>query len=129
MKTLRYLLITFAIMVNMHIANATAQSLATEPQIGFQSTSSMAGSGSTLPQAAVDGAYTTYDAGSASPAHQSGIRKGSWNPGDEPGPDDNDEPYQDPIGEGAWALLVAAAVYGVWCMVYRRRKRVTELKS
>ena len=126
MKTLRYLLITFAVMMSMHIANATAQSLATEPQYGFQSTSSMAGSGSTLPQAAAEGAYTTCDEGSGiARNNNSGIRRwgdegGSGEPGDRP------EPYESPIGEGIWALLALAAGYAVFRI---RRKCVERLKG
>ena len=117
MKTLRYLLITFTVMMSVQIANATAQSLATEPQYGFQSTSSMAGSGSTLPQAAVEGSFTTYDESNATvPAHEQAIRKGGR-------PDDWDNPYEDPIGEGAWILVALACCYAAFA-AWRKRAQV-----
>ena len=115
-KTLRYLLVSFAVMMVMSVS---AQSLAQQPTTEFHSTSSMVGSGSTLPMAVQDGAHTTYDVNSeASRSNKPGIRK--WGEGEgEPG--DWHEPYEDPIGDAAWPLLLAVAVYGVWCMVYRRK--------
>lgn len=121
MKTLRYLLITFAVMMVMSLS---AQSLAQEPQIGFQSTSSMAGSGSALPQAAVEGTSTTYDeANSIARNNTSGIKR--WG-GDSGEPGDRPEPYESPIGNAAWPLLALAAGYAVVCI---RRKYVERLKG
>lgn len=124
MKTLRYLLTTCMFMTVMSMS---AQGLAEQPQIGFQSTSSMVGSGSALPQAAVEGAYTTYETGT--PHNSSGIRKGSWNPdpGDEPGPDegDNNEPYKDPIGDGVIMLALCALAYLIVRTVRKRARAVS----
>ena len=116
MKTLRYLLIVIAAMA---VLSVSAQSLAQEPQIGFQSTSSMVGSGSTLPQAAQSGVYTTYDV----PGHSNkpGIRK-SVDDDDIPKPSDNTDPDATPIGDGIWALLFCAAVFsGV--IAFRRKRQ------
>ena len=117
MKTLRYLLIVIAVMA---VLSVSAQSLAQEPQIGFQSTSSMVTSGSTLPQAAQSGVYTTYDV----PGHSNkpGIRR-SVVDDDIPKPSDNTDPDATPIGDGMLPLALLALVYGV-LRVYRRRKRV-----
>ena len=121
MKTLRYLLIVIAAMA---VLSVSAQSLAQEPQIGFQSTSSMVGSGSTLPQAAQTGAYTTYDQGyNAGRANKAGIRRfgeneGFEEEGDEPESGLPSEPF--PIGDGVWVLMVLAAVYSI-VAIYRKR--------
>ena len=112
-KTLRYLLITFAVMMVMSVS---AQSLAQEPQIGFQSTSSMVGSGSTLPQAALEGVSTIGDGTEGVERINSNIRKGR--------PGDWTEPYDDPIGDGVIALLALAAMYAVFRI---RRKCVKRL--
>ena len=129
MKTLRYLLITFAVMmvVNVQAAQAKAQSLAQQPTTEFHSTSTMVGSGTTLPMAVESGAYTTYDVNaSGTRSNKAGIRtvSGGQTGG---GPDEREDPYGNPIGDGVWAMMMAAAVYGVWCMVYRRRKRVRDI--
>ena len=107
MKTMRYLLITFAVMM---VVSTSAQSLAQQPTTEFHSTSSMVGSGSTLPMAVENGVSTTYE---SNVAHNSSAQKAPPKP---PGPNEN------PIGEGMWALLLAAAVYGVWCRVYKRKR-------
>ena len=119
MKALRYLLIAFAAMmvVNVQAAQAKAQSMAQEPQIGFQSTSSMVGSGSTLPQAVRTGAYTTYDEveGPNSVIHKIGGNT-------EGGSDDREDPYGNPIGDGLWALLVLACAYLIMRVVRQRTR-------
>jgi len=121
MKALRYLLITFmVVMASVQMVNAKAQSLAQEPQMGFQSTSSMVGSGSTLPQAANTGAYTTYDVKSSGGNNSAGIRKGLGGGG---GPEDRPEPYNDPIGDGGWAMVALACCYAAFA-AWRKRKEV-----
>ena len=129
MKTLRYLLIVAMISMAsvLSVAYATAQNLAQQPQMEMQSTSVMQGSGSALPQAAVTGSYMTGSTpGTYSPASSSGPhrsnRGGGFNPGDEPGPGDNDEPWADPIGDGVWALLACACAY-LLVRVFLKRKR------
>ena len=117
MKALRYLLITFAVMMVMSVS---AQSLAQEPQIGFQSTSSMVGSGSTLPQAALEGPTTTYETGFPGRSGAPGIKKIGGNTTG--GSDDREDPYENPIGDGVWALLFCAAVFsGV--IAFRRKRQ------
>lgn len=122
MKTLRYLLVSFTVMIVMSVS---AQSMAEPPRADFHSTSSMVWSGSTLPQAVQEGAYTTYDNGyNPSRANKPGIRRDD-NPGGGFNSDDNnndrDEPWKDPIGDAAWPLLVLAAAFMV--RVYLRRRR------
>ena len=111
MKALRYLLIAFAVMTALSVS---AQSLAQAPEAQMQSTSSMVGSGSTLPQAVQTGAYTTYDEGVTAPAHKPGVKTR---------PPDWEDPYDDPIGDAAWPLALCALAYLIM-RVARRRKRV-----
>ncbi len=122
MKALRYLLVSFAVMMVMSVS---AQSLAQQPQAEFHSTSSMVTSGSTLPQAAQSGVYTTYDVGLGTRNNKPGIRREDKDGDgfeDENFSEHGDDPYGDPIGEGMWALALLAMVYGVWCRVYKRKR-------
>ena len=128
MKALRYLLIVAMISIAsvLSAANAAAQNLATRPEMQMQSTSVMQGSGSALPQAAAEGTYVTGTTiGTYSPANASGPKRAKK--GDDDWEDDDwgdtGDPWATPLGDAAWPLMLAAAVYGVWCMVYRRRKR------
>lgn len=135
MKALRYLLIAAMISMAsvMSAANAAAQNLATRPEMQMQSTSVMQGSGSALPQAAVDGPYTTgITIGTYSPASVAGPRRskkednpgGGFNPGGgEPGPDegDNTEPWADPLGDAMIPLALLAVAYAL-ARVHRRKR-------
>ena len=113
----------------MMVMSVSAQSLAQQPSADFHSTSSMVGAGSSLPQAVQTGAYTTYDAGyNPSRANKPGIRRdenpgGGFNPGGGDGePDDREEMWKDPIGEGMWALLFCAAIFG-GVIAFRRKRQ------
>jgi hypothetical protein len=114
MKALRYLLIAVILSTAslLSVANATAQSLAQLPDNEMRSTSVLPTSGSTLPQAAVDGVTTTEEQESSS--HHGAIRKerpGDWT-----------NPYDDPIGDAGWTLLFCAAVFsGV--IAFRRKRQ------
>ncbi len=99
----------------MMVLSVSAQGLAEQPQVGFQSTSSMTGSGSTLPQAATTGAYTTYDMGNSAPARTN-------RPGIRTRPGDQEEPYQDPIGDAALPLALLAMGYGAF-VLYRKHRQ------
>lgn len=126
MKALRYLLIVAAMVSFLSVC---AQGLAQRPEAEMQSTSTMVGSGSTLPSAATTGAMLTGEApGTYTPAKApKGPRRG-WGSGEggsggesgEPG--DWHEPWEDPIGDAMWPMMVLALVYGVWCRVYRRKR-------
>ena len=119
MKALRYLLMVVAM---VSVLGVFAQGTAKMPEAKMQSTSVMVGAGTTLPFAATEGIYVTGSTpGTYTPAtsHRPGhIRKGDWNPGGEPGPDEgeNSEPWEDPIGDGLWVLLALAAAFafGKW---------------
>ena len=119
-KTLRYLLVSFAVMA---VISVSAQSLAEPPRADFHSTSSMVGSGSTLPQAVQEGTYTTYDMNSnAIRANKPGVRRG-LDPEDEGEGGQTPKPGQPfPIGDAAWPLLFCAAIFsGV--IAFRRKRQ------
>ena len=121
MKKLRYLLIAFAAMMAL---NVSAQSLAQAPETQMHSTSSMVGSGSTLPQAVQTGAYTTYETGA--PGRAGSVVKRAVDPEDQPDvptPGDNEDPDSTPIGDGMWAMMLFACAYLI-SRVVRKRERV-----
>ena len=125
MKTLRYLLIVIAAMA---VLSVSAQSLAQQPQAEFHSTSSMVTSGSTLPQAAQSGAYTTYDYGyNPSRANKPGLRREDLDGDgfeDEEFGEHGDDPYADPIGDALLPLLLMAFAFGTFVALKRKRKTV-----
>jgi len=121
MKALRYLLIAVILSTAslLSVANATAQSLAQLPDNEMRSTSVLPTSGSTLPQAAVEGVITTYDEGYK---HHGQIRRAADGNDDDTPPSDPPGPMEDPIGDAAWTLLFCAAVFsGV--IAFRRKRQ------
>ena len=130
MKALRYLLIVMGL---MSVLSISAQALAQQPEVYMQSTSGMVYSGSQLPSAAAQGTYVTGTTiGTYNPANVNGPHRakkednpgGGFNPGGgEPGPGDNSEPWEDPLGDVMWPLLALAAAYAL-LRVYRRKRSV-----
>ena len=124
MKTLRYLLIVMGL---MSVLSISAQALAQEPQAQMQSTSIMAGSGSQLPSAAVQGTYVTgatigtYSPANASGPHRAKKEDNDWED-DEWG--DTGDPWATPIGDAAWPLMLLACAYCAF-LIIRTRKRET----
>lgn len=132
-KTLRYLLMTIAILGVLSVNAQTHQYSATHEQAAFTNVqvnpqmptatmdwhSDYMTSGSTLPQAAVEGPTTTYDEGTGS--HKGGLRRagGGSSSG---GPEDREDPYGDPIGDAAIPLALLALAY-FYIRVVRSRKR------
>ena len=129
MKTLRYLLIVMGL---MSVLSISAQALAQQPEVYMQSTSGMVYSGSQLPSAAAQGTYVTGSTVGTYTAVGGGSRRakkednpgGGFNPGGgEPGPGDNSEPWEDPIGDAALPLALLACVYiGVRAFINNKRK-------
>lgn len=120
--TLRYLLIVVGL---MSVLSISAQTLAQQPQAQMQSTSIMAGSGSQLPSAAVQGTYVTGTTiGTYSPANASGpnrAKKGGDS--EDTPPSDPHGPMEDPLGDAAWLLALLALAYAL-LRVYRRKRSV-----
>ena len=115
MKALRYLLIVIGL---VSVLSVGAQSFAQRPTCEFRSTSTMVTSGSTLPQAAVSGVYTTYDTRTTGGYY--GPRRVGENGGfdEEDEPDTPDVPF--PIGDAVIPMMLMVMGYGLY--VYRRRK-------
>lgn len=114
MKTLRYLLMVMAM---VSVLGVYAQGTAQFPEATMQSTSTMVGTGSNLPQAAVTGTTVAGETPAAyAPAGHAGhIRKiGGGNTGG--GPEDREDPYADPLGDAALplVLLACAFAFGKW---------------
>lgn len=123
MKTLRYLLIVMGL---MSVLSISAQALAQQPQAQMHTTSIMAGSGSQLPSAAVQGTYVTGSIpGTYTPANASGPhrakRGADEDEGDTP-PSDPHGPMEDPIGDAGWPLALLALAY-VCVRAFLKRKR------
>lgn len=123
MKTINKVLLVVAIVI-VSIVSAKAQYLAEQPSTGFQSTSTMVGSGSTIQTTgefiSADAYYDNATGGHRGTARKAGDRPGK--PGGEEGDtDDPSNPFQDPIGDGLWLLLAMAAGYAA--IVAGRRKR------
>ena len=132
MKALRYLLIAVTVLSVLSLSAQTHQYVTTHSQehavysgayinpqmpaatMDYRHSDYMK-SGSTLPQAAVEGTTTTYDEENGSP-HKGHIRRGL------DGDDDINKPGQPfPIGDAGWTLLALAAAYAV-LRVYRRKR-------
>ena len=135
-KTLRYLLMTIEILGVLSVNAQTHQYGATHEQAAFTSVqvnpqmpsatmdwhSDYMTTGSHLPQAALEGTYTTYDQGnSSSGGHKGHIRTAGPGQTGGGGPDDREDPYGDPIGDAAIPLALLACVYA--CARAFRRKR------
>ena len=123
MKALRYLLIVMGL---MSVLSISAQALAQQPQAQMQSTSIMAGSGSQLPSAAVQGTYVTGTTiGTYSPANASGPHRAKK--GDDDWEDDGwgetGDPWPTPLGDAAWPLALLALAYAL-LRVYKRERSV-----
>ena len=123
MKALRYLLIVMGL---MSVLSISAQALAQEPQAQMQSTSIMAGSGSQLPSAAVQGTYVTgATIGTYSPANASGPHRAKKEDNDWEDDDwgDTGDPWATPLGDAAWLLALLALAYAL-LRVYKRERSV-----
>ena len=130
MKALRYLLI---IMSLVSVLNVSAQmpnqsEWGKQPVVQMRSTSAMAYSGSTLPQAAATGIYVTGSiVGAYSPAclPNRPVRR---DPGDDDWEDDEDtepeNPWKNPIGDAVWPLMCLVLAYGVY-LKCRKKKEIS----
>ena len=135
MKAMKFLTIVM-VMLMLPLASSKAQfktsenkqafehKVATKPY-EFQSTSTMAGSGSSLPLSARNGFTVGADSpedNSSSTGAARGPRRisgsGSSTEGNEA--EESHDPQETPIGDGMWVMLLMAAGYVGWMM--RRRK-------
>ena len=114
MKAMKYILIVIGL---VSILTAKADVWSKQPEANMSSTSTMHLSGTTLPQAAVTGAHTTYDQMNA----PSGPRRII---GEDDKEDKEDNGWAEPglpLGDAVLPMLLLAAGYAVYVA---RRKRV-----
>lgn len=114
MKTMKQLLIVIGLVSALTIC---AQTMVEQPQLQMQSTSIMMGSGSHLPQAAIEGVTTTYTPSASN--IPSGPHRGKAEDDDTP-PQDPPGPNEDPIGDAILPLALLAAAY---LLFLARKKR------
>lgn len=124
MKAMRYLLMVVAM---VSVLGVYAQGLAKLPEAKMQSTSTMVGAGSNLPQAAATGVYVTGSTpASYSPAGRPGhIRKGaSEEDKEDPDtpPEDPHGPNEDPLGDAALPLALLAGAYALMRAILIRKR-------
>ena len=118
MKAMKLLLIVFGL---VSVLSLSAQTFAEQPSMQMHSTSTMIGSGSELPQAAVTGTYTTYSPSTSSNFTPTGPQREA-DAGDT-NPDDPHGPNEYPLGDTPWLLMLILALgyalrvgkkYGHW---------------
>ena len=104
MKTLKYILLISLVLVSLPMA--VAQSWAQQPSTEFHSTSTMMGSGTELPMAAIDGVMTAdvVDNGMGGDNY---IATGPQRVGPDTPPED---PYDGPLGDTPWLLMLLLAL-------------------
>ena len=140
MKALRYLLIAVTVLSVLSLSAQTRQYATTHSQeqttytvqvnpqmpvatMDYRHSDHMT-SGSTLPQAAIEGPTTTYDEGNNS-SHKGHIRRGLDGGDKDEKPDGWEDPMDDPIGDAALPLMLLACAYlGVRIFLKNARKRV-----
>ena len=127
MKTLRYMLIVTALLSVMSVsAHMFDKQWGQKPVIEMRSTSAMAYSGSTLPQAAATGVTLATVADvetSTRPYHPGHIRRGIDDDDKEEKPEGWVDPFKDPLGDVLWPLMLMAMAY----VVYLKSRKKKEL--
>ena len=117
MKTLRYLLIVMSLVSVLSVsAHMFDKQWGQKPVIEMRSTSAMAYSGSTLPQAAATGVSLLSAPQQAAPVYTRSVRR------ERPG--DNSDPFKDPLGDVLWPLMCLALAYGVY-LKCRKKKEIS----
>lgn len=105
---MKFLLIVIGL---MSMLSLNAQMFVEKPYAQMRSTSAMKGISSTLPQAAITGAQTTYDSnsfyGAKTPSR--GPKKAAEN-GDDTPPTDPPGPNEYPLGDTPWLLMLLLAM-------------------
>ena len=142
MKAMKFIAIVMAMLV-LPLASSKAQFMTSENKQAFshhdatkayefQSTSTMAGSGSSLPISARDGftvgANSPEDNNSSSDGRPGPRRiggSGSGTGGNEA--EENDDPQETPIGDGMWVMMLLALTYCAY--VARNRVRAVRMRD
>ena len=117
MKTLRYLLMSLAIVNVMSIeAQMYDKQWGQMPIEEMRSTSAMVYSGSTLPQAAATGVSLSCEQNQETLTPPKSIRKGR--------PGDWTDPYDDPLGDVLWPMMLMALAYVVYLMSRKKKENI-----
>ena len=129
MKTLRYLLIVMSLVSVLSVrAQLPNQSeWAKQPVVQMRSTSAMVYSGSTLPQAAATGvtlATVAEEETSTRPYHPGHIRRGIDEGDKEEKPEGWVDPYDDPLGDVLWPMMLMALAYVVYLMSRKKKENI-----
>ena len=122
MKAMKHLLIVISL---MSILSLNAQTMVEYPVAQMQSTSSMVGSGSTLPNAASSG-FISADDNLPSSSPRGPRRVIDEDDKDEEKPESWEDPFKDPLTDAVPCLLLLALGYVIYL---RRKKSVTTLDS
>lgn len=117
MKALRYLLMVIALLSVMSAsAHTFDKQWGQKPVIEMHSTSAMAYSGSTLPQAAATGVSLASAPQQAAPVYTRSVRRerpGDWT-----------NPYDDPLGDVLWPLMLMALAYVVYLKTRKKKENI-----
>ena len=128
MKTLRYMLIVTALLSVMSVsAHMFDKQWGQKPVIEMRSTSAMAYSGSTLPQAAATGVTLATVADvetSTRPYHPGHIRRGIDDDDKEEKPEGWVDPFKDPLGDVLWPLMLMALAYVVYLKSRKKKENI-----
>lgn len=102
MKAMKFLLIVLGL---ASVLSLSAQTFAEQPTVQMHSTSTMMGSGSELPQAAITGVSTTY--GNSTNNGVTGPKRigGGDGGGQEEDPENPEDVYGTPLGDTPWVLM------------------------
>ena len=128
MKTLRYMLIVVALLSVMSAsAHMFDKQWGQKPVMEMRSTSTMAYSGSTLPQAAATGVTLATVADvetstSTRPYHPGRIRRAADDEDDDTPPTDPHGPNEDPLGDVLWPLMLMALAYVVYLKTRKKKE-------
>lgn len=114
MKAIKQLLIAIGL---ISVLTISAQTITEYPAPQMHSTSTMVGSGSTLPNAASSGFISADDNLNSSSFNTPRGPRRAKEEGDDTPPDPNG-PNENPLGDAVLPLLLLAAAYGI----YLRRK-------
>lgn len=98
-----------------------------KPVIEMRSTSAMAYSGSTLPQAAATGVTLATVADvetSTRPYHPGHIRRGIDDDDKEEKPEGWVDPFKDPLGDVLWPLMLMAMAYVVYLKSRKKKENI-----
>ena len=111
MKAMKHLLIVISL---MSILSLNAQTMVEYPVAQMQSTSSMVGSGSTLPNAASSG-FISADDNLPSSSPRGGPRRViDEDDKDEEKPESWEDPFKDPLTDAVPCLLLLAIGYAIY---------------